>query len=508
MNCRKTTCAVSLIFLLLAVSTAIAIQPPKDDSSKFASRKQIQTKARSVTSIAPSPVRSAASTRTVTGHRIGHYKDGPVPLDLSIRTVAAYIPTGGTYSEIDGVGNSDGTFSISGVPKGFYLLRLGGQYLWTSNTKVNADYFSGSRSTATPPVNETTLTLSFANLNPWQETDFFELSDPRASAFALFTTADGAAAMTGTFPYTSNLNDSTQGDKTYIQQLITQSVGGFAFAATGRYFKPRDFVQSDGGDTALSGTLETVVQDRTFRANIRGADLAALAVAVNPRAVLTDTSVALDPYQGSLAKGFITASPDLVAYSLGTGETPMLTVNQDFGDVPYGNPFPKNWPLFSVYQYLTETNYLLPGTTNPVSILCYLNGNTTILPSESNPIAALIGPVTNPTVGGFNFFANETGMGLTPVVAWTPPSAGTAHLYGVYVYELDSDGDNTVYTQIARLLTQNMSITIPPGLLNPGVAYVFLIRAWYRPGVDIPHTPYALGPIGANADVLSGLMYP
>ena len=49
----------------------------------------------------------------VTGTRIGHYKDGPVPVDLSAVTVAANVPDGsGGYTVISGTGTSTGTFSI------------------------------------------------------------------------------------------------------------------------------------------------------------------------------------------------------------------------------------------------------------------------------------------------------------------------------------------------------------------------------------------------------------
>ena len=506
MKPAKWTRISTLVLVALAVSLAMATQKPNDDQATVTSRTIVQSK--TSTRVAAAGTLQAVASRTVSGHRIAHYQDGPVPLDLSIRPVAAYVLSGGVYTQIPGTGNADGTFTIPNVPKGPYLLRLGGQYLWTSNTKVNADYYYRSRSSAAAPVNDTTLTFNLTNLNLWQDTDFFELIDPNSAAFGLFPGVTGETTFTGTFPYTSALNDSTQGDKTYFLQLITQPLGGYPFVAAGRYFKPSNFFQTDGGDTAVSGKLKSVTQNQTFRANISGAYLAAQALAVNPRAVLTETTVALDAYPGSLAKGWLTSCPDLVAYSLGTAETPMLTVDQDFGDVLYGNPFPQGWPLFAIYQYNAATTYLAPGATNPVAIPSSVDGNTTILPAEGSPLQPLVGPVTNPTVGGFNFFAFESGIGLTPTLTWTPPYVGTANLYAVYVYQLDSDGVDTFYGQIGRLQTQEMSIVIPDGMLQPGVPYVFMIRAYNRPGVNVPIMPYVLGPIGANADVLSGVMFP
>jgi hypothetical protein len=408
-----------------------------------------------------------------------------VPLDLSFRVVAAFVPDGqGGYNKIVGTGTQQGTFTIPGVPKGYYLLRLAGQYLWTRNTVVNADYWQAYRSTAAAPENPTSLTFDLANLNAWQDTDFFEIVDPNSGAFQLFPGVAGETSFTGTYDYVTNLNDYTQGDKTYFLQLITQPLGGFNFAAAGRYFAPENFVQTDGSNVTLSGTLKTVAQNQTLRVNIDGADLAAVALGANPGAVLAETMIAFDVYPGSLSKGHLTSAPDLVAYSIGTGETPMLTVNQDFGDIFYGNPFPKNWTPFMAYQYNALTTYLAPGATYPTQLMSIVSGATTKLPSQTSPVHPMVGTVLNPLVGGNNLFADQSGIGLTPTLTWTAPDVGTADAYQVYVYELDNDSGNSVYGQVARFQTQSTSITFPPGILNSGLAYVFMIRAWHRPGID------------------------
>jgi len=479
---------ISLVLAVLAVPTALAQFAITADSSS-----------------------NPASTRTVSGHRIVQYKDGPVPVDLSIRVIAAYIPNGtGGYDEIVGTGTAQGTFTIPNVPSGFYLLRLGRQFLWTKNTKINADYYQDFRSTAALPVNDTTLTFGLANLNAWQDTDIFEISG-RSPAFALFPGVAGETAFTGTFPYTTYLNDTTQGEKPYFLQLVTQPAGGYAFTAAARYYAPRNFVQIDGTDTSVIGVLKTLNQNQAFRANINGADLAAQALAANPGAVLVDTGLALDAYPGSFARGQVVSTPDLVAYDLGTGMPP-LTVNMDMGDLFYGNPFPSSWPLFMVYQYSAQTSYLAPGAWNSISLQTIAYGYTTALPSPTNPIQPLVGTVTRPSIEGSYFFANQTGIGLTPTLRWSPPKVGTADAYAVFVYQLLNNAGNTEYSQIASFRTQSTSITIPPGLLSAGPStgqgYVFKIQTTYRPAVDFAAKPYVAGPINASADVISGVMQP
>lgn len=511
MRSVQLICTTALALAALALSVAMAAEKPREGFKQFATQETFQNGAIPISSGAVVKHLRSGPTRTVSGHRIAHYKDGLVPIDLSIRVVAAYVPNGaGGYDEIVGTGTSDGTYTIPNVPSGFYLLRLARQFLWTAKTKVNADYYQDFRSTAVQPVDYTTLTFDLANLNPWQDTDIFELSG-RTPAFALFPGVAGETTFTGTFPYSTYTNDTTQGDKPYFLQLVTQPAGGYAFTAAARSYAPRNLVQVDGTDTTVSGTLKTISQNQTFRANINGADLAAQALAANPNAVLVDTTLALDAYPGSMAKGQTVSTPDLVAYSLGTGMPP-LNVNMDMGDLFYGNPFPSRWPLFMIYQYSAQTSYLAPGAWNSALLPTIASGATTAMPTPTSPIQPMVGTVSGPSIQGSSFFANQTGIGLTPTLNWSPPEVGAADVYAVYIYQLVNNAGNTEYGQIARLQTQSTSITIPPGLLSlgptTGQGYVFMIRAFYRPGVDVAAKPYVAGPIGAQADVISGVMQP
>ena len=130
------------------------------------------------------------------------------------------------------------------------------------------------------------------------------------------------------------------------------------------------------------------------------------------------------------------------------------------------------------------------------------------MPTATNPITPLVGVVTNPTVKGVNFFKNYTGIGLTPTLSWAPPSVGTANFYNVTVSQLVDNGGNTQINGLATLQTQSTSITIPPGLLSSGNAYVFSIAARYCAGVNMATTPYVCSSTGAYAYASSGIMKP
>jgi hypothetical protein len=448
------------------------------------------------------------STRTVSGTQIGHYKNGPAPVDLSTVTVAAFAPNGaGGYTFLPGSGTSSGTFTIASVPSGFYLLQLGSLYLWTSNTVVDADFNADLRSDTVHADQNTMVTFDLTNLNVWESTDFLEMVCPNNGAFDLFFGTVGETAFTGTFQYFGNLSVGTEGDQYYVFQLITQSVNGYPFTALGRYIAPAKFTQAQSSDTPINGELRSIVQKHTFEANINGADLAAQALAANPKAVLVDTGIYLDVYPGSLAKGETTSTPDLIAYNFGTGQ-PFITTNGDLGPVHYGNPFPSTWPLWDLYQWLAVTQYTAPGATNSTGIATDASGNNPNLPTSTSPITPLVGVVGNPSINHKNFFTDRKGVSTTPTLRWSPPSVGTATYYNVRVWQLSNNGGNTVATLIAGLRTQRTSLLIPKGLLTTGQAYVFDILAFYDPGVNFAKTPYMNGPTLGRAHVISGMMQP
>jgi hypothetical protein len=452
----------------------------------------------------PSPV----PTRTVSGTQIGHYKDGPVPVDLSVVQVAAYVPNGSRgYNLITGSGTSSGTFTIPNVPMRLYLLQLGSTYLVTSNTVVNADYNSDYRSNGVPADENTTVTFDLTDLNPWQSTDWLEMVCPNNAAFNLFNGTVGETTLTGTFPYLGNLSDGSQGDQYFILQLITQRVGSYPFTALGSGILPPKFTQPQGSDTPINGRLTAIPQTHEFEANINGRDLTEQALAANPTAILIDTATGLVAYPGSLAKGETTSTPDLVAYYVGT-EQPFLTTNGDLGPVFYGNPFPPTWSLVDFYNWVAVVYYVAPGATKRRGIATRTLGSNTELPTATSPIKPLVGVVTNPAIDGNDFFAYLTGIGLTPTLKWSPPSVGTATFYDVLVYQLSNDGGKTILTLIASFRTPGTSLTVPQGLLTTGPGYVFRMRAWYVPGLNFARTPYMWGPVSGVADVISGMMQP
>jgi hypothetical protein len=466
----------------------------------------ISTASYAATGDEPNQDSSLPSTRTVSGTEIGHYTNGTLPVDLSTATVAAFSPKGGGYTRVACIGTSSGTFTIPIVTTGSYLLQIGGTYLWTSNTVVDADSTLAFRFDVVQADQNTTVTFDLTNLSSWQDTDFFEIGCTNNNTIDNFVGTVGAKTFTGTFEYFGGLSVASEGDQYYVIQLITQTVGGLPFIAAGRYLAPPKFTQAQGSDTPINGKLKTIAQNHAFEANINGADLTAQALASNPNATLDATVIAVDAFPGSLATGESTSTPDLVGYDF--GNSPLITTNGDLGPVQYGNPFSSKWHIFDAYIWQAYTSYTAPGATNSTPIFTTAGGHSTTLPTSTSPITPVIDVVNTPTINHKNFFVDRTGVGITPTLRWSPPSLGTATYYNVQIFQLANNGGNTTKTLIADLYTSRTSLLVPKGVLTAGQAYVFRIRSWYVPGIKFTKTPFAIGPTFALADVVSGMMQP
>jgi hypothetical protein len=429
-----------------------------------------------------------------------------VPVDLSTITIAALVPNGsGGYNVLAGTGTSSGTFSIPNVPSGFYLLQIGAVYVWTSHTVVDADSIADYRSDIVPAnPNTTSITFDLTNLHLWQPTDILEMGCTNNSSLEFFPGTVGETTFTGTFPYFGNLSMGSEGDQYFVSQLITQNLGIYPFTGLGRYLAPPKFNQAQGSDTPIDGGLKTISRNHKFEANIDGADIGAQALAANPGATLASAALALDVYPGSFANGQNTATPDLVVYV----GPPFITTNSDLGQVVYGNPYPSRWPLYISYDWTAATNYLTPGATNSAPMFTFAFGNTLKLPTAKIPIKPLPGVVSSPSVNHKNFFVNQTGVGTTPTLRWSPPSEGAANNYVAQIYQLSNNAGNTLITFIAGFRTQGRSLIVPPGLLSPGQAYFFVIKAFYIPGVNFAKTPFMNAATSGEADVTSGVMQP
>jgi hypothetical protein len=163
--------------------------------------------------------------------------------------------------------------------------------------------------------------------------------------------------------------------------------------------------------------------------------------------------------------------------------------------------------LFTGYIWSVNVPYVAPGATSSTDLFGSVYGFGTTLPTSTQPLALLVSGPTKPTVNGQSFASNLSGIGLTPKLTWGAPATGKAAYYQLFLWKLSKSGTGSAVTLYAILQTSATSLTLPPGLLNTGDAYVFDLWAYSVQGFSAVQPLKLKLPYGA-ADVMSGVMQP
>lgn len=441
----------------------------------------------------------AVQRRTVTGlfsflfHSAAAGSDQP-PVDLTATVIVALVPDGaGGFAVIPATARrTNGTYATAGVPEGAHWVRLGTRYVWTDQAFVDWSFDLFGRGDVAFPANPTRLEVNAGNLAPWQTTDTLAwvgpqhgysqampLTDPAVlNAPRLGETALGAFRFElGPNGLFDGLLDPTKGDQAYINQLATlppvQSCGPVRVLSRSLVLPPT--TTADGSTTTVNSGFLDIAAHAKLRLRWQRASFARYGDAVHPGAPVSSAFVAVSAFALPLAFGLPGDAYSLLEFNtLGGGDI-------DFGTLRYGNPFPSGWnrPVDTFVAF--TKNYLAPVATVSEPLQRGLSMSVLIDPASRDDatltLAPRISPPRHAQINGKTLFANQLGVGVTPQVSWTPPQIGTANRYFMRVLELLPNGTRSRFRQVATLSTAATAVTLPPGLLTPGRAYVLTVAA-------------------------------
>lgn len=469
---------------------------------------------------------AAASTvplRVVTGlYSFTYHQDSATtlqPRDLTTTPIQVLVPnSGGGFDTLTGQGNSDGTFSISNVPVGYYWLKFGRSYLWTNVDHVQWVLDSyGRPDVVYPGTSPTNLQMTVTDLNAWQGTDELFWAVPNQgysySTFGLsgITNAPnpGDTALTN---YTMDfvqvglpLLDATKGDQGYVTQLTSRVASGQTFRALGKVFTLPATTMTDGAPAVANGGFLDISQSSTVRLNWKRSALAAMTSSVNPTATVGTTEFGLWVSPLGTSVGVPLEAFQIFTYDSGDVGA---TTDLDLGDLAYGNPFPSAWTTLAETYFIWNVSYLAPGATTPVVMGRSAYTATTTLPTAATPIAPLLSPIQNPKINGKSLFENQVGVGLTPSISWDAPSTGAPTGYVVSVYPLVNTGGVSSFQARTTFRTVARSFTLPPGVLASGSTYVITISAVRNPGYSYASNPFQSAFPYATSPMASAIVAP
>lgn len=444
------------------------------------------------------PQADAGLPRTVRGSQIDlHVTDTGeemAPIDLSSAVIEALIDDGaGGYLRLPGVGTADGTFTIEDVPAGAYLLRVNDRYLVTDRDMVDLGRSRlGRAGAATATISPTRLVWRVDQMAAWQVDDRLDFFAPNAGASYLQMEdearnppieSDAAIAMSvdHTKALEPKLVDASAGDIGYLLHLSMR--GAEQSLKLTQLFEPAAFTMIDGQRTILSGSFSDVALDRTVELDLRSSSFTALVDRLSAGPVFQQ-DVTFD----ILTSPFSIDRGDLGFITLAEYAAPDLTDRQV--TIDYGHPFPADWTPYESFFYgafcrIDDDPFTVAlGALVDFDVAGGLSGG---------PITPRLGPVENPTINGMDATQPIANAGTTPVLAWQPPTLGTAELYRVLLRRVAPP--SPVGAQIAVFMTPGTTLRIPDGLLAPGDSYFFEIDALAAPDADLLAAPFrASGP--------------
>ncbi|UQA63124.1 hypothetical protein [Polyangium aurulentum] len=438
--------------------------------------------------------------------------------DASLFDIVALVPDGsGGWAEILGELSEDGSFRIPAVPEGAYYLRiieafgsgtLAPRYIVTSERSLDLGrVYAGRADVEGIDSPATQLILDADGLAPWGSNDKLEIFSLGAGASGALVPAAGtpppAQGATSLNGYAVDLSqlvarkriDGGAGDRAYITQSIahgTPNMPGF-YSSVGKVLEPAPFTVVEGQAQNISGSFEDVPQ-KTAAISFDVPAFEALVKAVHSTATMTSQDFALLVEPGGAERATATVTPTLLHHTAGPG-TPVPALE-------YGNPFPSGWAEVSAASFQYAVVHTLPGNVTKTHIESI---------GVSGPPSEMLGAALKPTLGPplDVTIADEPttgtidGVGVAPMVRWSPPSLGTPAIYTVTIRRLDPMGGLT--RTVASFWTSETSLAIPPGLMAPGSFYYVRVGTG---GQWNPKSPFKRANASAFAAAVTGVVSP
>jgi hypothetical protein len=461
---------------------------------------------------------------TISGTALRHVLLGggvtDAPEDLLFANPTAYFPDAdGGWELFTGNGDSNGNFDIVSAPQGIYYLSLyDTSWVATTARTVDLGYYGFGRANLMFPDPGTQLLLDAGSMTAWQTTDDVELISEAAGltqgsfsgplAYGLIAQVDAGATVyqqsidyTGLVTVLGNGGLIALGDQTFLSHLVTQAPAPSVLLAKSlaEAVSTSTLNMINQGYTTLAADFVRPDAGGTFGVTVKRSLFTSYLSAINPKVASVGLWSYLEAYPETTQYGAFAGAPDLVDVELLVTEADGGQSDVSLG-VPYQNPYPTNWPLIVQTELSATVRLLLPGVDAGYLPVVGLIGTTDVLQSSSQGEAPLISPVTQPKINGQDFFGGVFLNGATAVVSWSAPALGTASIYTVQFYRADQGASPSIVTTAT-------SVQVPPTVLQPGIPYVAVIRAYAYPNPTLPGPYYSAMPVGL-ADAVSGIIQP
>ena len=424
------------------------------------------------------------------------------------------------YATFAASADASGAFSVAGVPVGRYYLQLvrGSEVRLVPLVRSSPDLsiVIPARPDLARVSVSTPVTADVTNLTPWAPSNDILMFSQQADVWAFVSQSVGAAPAADATSYSwsfdwnqvvgatrkQGLPDPAASDVVFVVERVASAVQSGGASATVRRatrYARLDAVHVQDGVTAAFGVpLVDAPQTASVPANFEGTAFAALAPSVNPSATSSGMGMSVRAVPQA------SAYPDLPSGA----EMPVLGLSSasgadvDWGVQAYGTFLDATWTEYRqiTYSFRTPLSTQTPLASGSITLSESMGALT------GGPAVPRLGPPTSPWIEGRDAFASQSGVGLQPVLSWSPPALGTPTSYEVTVIAHAGVMPGDVRT--VRATVYGTSFRVPPGLLAAGRSYFFRVTArsapWDRPDA----APFRRGLPLYTADCVSATFTP
>ena len=448
----------------------------------------------------------------------------------------ALVPqSNGGFVTVQGSGNSDGTFSIPAVPRGYYWLQIGRNGFWTSSSTFDHGSDIVGRQIATIPNPETTtFAFNITGLDPVVSADQFAFLTDWGVSFAFLNIGFpipsllGSTTMTTSYTAPKSNIDYSSASMGFLLQYEPVSAGSITGIALGPELTLSSLSLTSGATNNVTGMLNPSPQS-SFDLSVKGSQWAPLFQNAGP-----DTVTPVDAYISMSARPFAPKSvlggplnlplflPPLTASNCcfaifgwptagtcgdGVQIDPLFTItsyppiltDQDFGTLPYGDPFDTSWArTFSLCQ---KGSVQVPQPSGTAATFLFTDGVNTTIPTT--PVSPLALPVQNPMLNGASLFAANTVSPSGVTLSWSAPSSGAApYAYKATLFQWTTLPDGSMrYAESGAFYTGKTTMTLPP--LQPSTTYVIMLTTEVDGRANVETSPRRSSLPTAVASVIS-----
>ena len=403
-----------------------------------------------------------------------------------------------------------GTFSVPSVPAGKYWLIRNYDYILTDKDSVDLSTFQGGRRTTdtADPALTTPVQFTTTGLNSWQVNDYVYLYDYNANLYSEvnWESQVGAPALNDTQLSQStplmvnwgygldtggpiNLVDTSAGDMPRLVQMVSHTISSESVQVASKSYQPSPLTITSGSSATVGGSFSSLSPSDSVYVNFKRSLFATYQGQYNPSSSghVNGAFITFMALPGASTYGFVGQAAGLLNTQALSGS---VSTDLNLGAVSIPTP-PAGCEKI---VYGGQSHYvpwqLAGSATTYIKGRMFSYRNT--LPTPTSPFLPVISPVRNPTINGNSMFSDRTGVGLTPLIAWTAPDLGTPQAYYITIYKLSTNSGQTYASNVGWLCIpgDQTSVNIPAGILTSGSYYGVIIRA-YADGAYSPSTaPY------------------